>query len=579
VAVLAIVGFHGFPAWITGGFIGVDIFFVISGFLISTIIIGSLERNTFNFGDFYSRRIKRIFPALLVVLISCFILGWFSLLTDEYQQLGKHITAGAGFVSNLFFWAESGYFDNAAETKPLLHLWSLGIEEQFYIFWPVLLWLGSKKRINLGAVILAIAAISFGLNIYQFHRNPTADFYSPQTRFWELLIGAILAYIKIHKSNFLLKLEEKAVLKLNRLFDAQPFEVNMSQLQNGQSFLGAVLIVISALVITKGKAFPGFLALLPTLGAVLIISAGAKAWLNRTILSNRILVWIGLISYPLYLWHWPVLTFARILFEETPSAGITIGLIAFSFILAWLTYRFVEKPLRFGEYSNVMPIMLAIMMGGVGFVGYITFIKAGLPVRYHLSINDPLIRGRYADRKGEAMQCQDLVSLGSQIPETYFSKTKGDPTVAVLGDSHAGRLFSGFRNSTNDQFSEVIALYATSCKMSTSFFEEPERCKEFLKTSLAFIKSTPSIKYVVITLYYALPDIRKNSESGDRFLDGFGKTIEQLEDSNKQVVFVMDNPELKQSPKLCIPYPLKLRELYKDRPLFCSGATDTDFEF
>lgn len=165
IAILSVVGFHAFPDWVKGGFIGVDIFFVISGYLISTIIFDSLEHNRFSFVEFYSHRIKRIFPALLLVLISCFIFGWFTLLADEYKQLGKHIAGGAGFVSNFIFWNESGYFDNAAQTKPLLHLWSLGIEEQFYIIWPWLLWFTWKKRLNFLTITIAVAIISFGLNI------------------------------------------------------------------------------------------------------------------------------------------------------------------------------------------------------------------------------------------------------------------------------------------------------------------------------------------------------------------------------------------------------------------------------
>src|SRR5260370_40148903 len=146
VAVLLVVGFHAFPDWVKGGFIGVDIFFVISGFLISTIIFENLERNSFSFIAFYSRRIRRIFPALLVVLIAAFAIGRFTLLPDEYRQLGKHIAGGAGFVANFVLWNESGYFDRAAETKPLPHLWSLGIEEQFYIVFPLLLWLAWQRR-------------------------------------------------------------------------------------------------------------------------------------------------------------------------------------------------------------------------------------------------------------------------------------------------------------------------------------------------------------------------------------------------------------------------------------------------
>ncbi|MFA6121206.1 MAG: acyltransferase, partial [Sideroxydans sp.] len=190
IAILAVVGFHAFPTWVKGGFIGVDVFFVISGFLISTIIFGSLSRDAFSFAEFYARRIKRIFPALFLVLVASFVFGWFALLADEYKQLGKHIAGGAGFVSNFVLWGESGYFDNAAETKPLLHLWSLGIEEQFYFVWPLLLWFAWKRRFNLLTIALVVAVVSFALNVFTVRSDPVAAFYSPLTRFWELMVGS-----------------------------------------------------------------------------------------------------------------------------------------------------------------------------------------------------------------------------------------------------------------------------------------------------------------------------------------------------------------------------------------------------
>ncbi len=194
VAVLSVVAFHAFPAWMKGGFIGVDVFFVISGFLITTIIFENLDRGTFSFAEFYARRIKRIFPALLLVLVASFAFGWFSLLADEYKQLGKHIAAGAGFVSNLVLWSELGYFDNSAETKPLLHLWSLGIEEQFYIAWPFFLWLAWKRNFSFLTLTILVAFLSFYLNFNGIKKDAVATFYSPQTRFWELLAGSILAW-------------------------------------------------------------------------------------------------------------------------------------------------------------------------------------------------------------------------------------------------------------------------------------------------------------------------------------------------------------------------------------------------
>ena len=189
---------------------GVDVFFVISGFLISTIIFENLESDTFSFSEFYARRIKRIFPSLLLILIASYVFGWFILLADEYKQLGKHIAAGAGFISNFVLWNEAGYFDNSAETKPLLHLWSLGIEEQFYIVWPFIIWFAWRKKFNLLTLTIIVALVSFALNIKGVKQDLVATFYSPQTRFWELLSGSVLAWFALYKkdsfSNFKLRM-------------------------------------------------------------------------------------------------------------------------------------------------------------------------------------------------------------------------------------------------------------------------------------------------------------------------------------------------------------------------------------
>ena len=278
IAILSVIGFHAFPDWVRGGFIGVDIFFVISGFLISTIILDSLKRYSFSFVEFYSRRVKRIFPALILVLLASFACGWFALLPDEYEQLGKHIAAGGGFVANFAIWNESGYFDNAADTKPLLHLWSLGIEEQFYIIWPLLLWATWKCRFNLLLTTVLVATISFALNIGTSNSDVVAAFYAPHTRFWELLIGAHLAYLRVF---------HQSIPRAPKTGDG-----------NLRSFVGAALLAVAMSLITKERAFPGWWALLPTVGTALMISAGSQAWLNRAVLSNRVLVWFGLSSYP-----------------------------------------------------------------------------------------------------------------------------------------------------------------------------------------------------------------------------------------------------------------------------------------
>jgi peptidoglycan/LPS O-acetylase OafA/YrhL len=343
VAVSIVVLFHAFPNLLKGGFIGVDIFFVISGYLISTIIITNLENKSFSFIEFYKRRIKRIFPALLLVLLICLIYGWYILLPDEYQQLGLHVFGGAGFISNLILWNESGYFDNAANTKPLLHLWSLGIEEQFYIIWPLLLYFVWKNKKSFLITTLILVLISFATNIWLINDHKTAAFYSPLSRFWELLIGGLLAYISI---------------KRNKFFQHH---------NNTKSIFGFIILFISIFLINEERVFPGWWAILPTLSAFLIISAGQDALLNKIILSNRIMVTIGLISYPLYLWHWPILIMGKLTKSSVLNPQERIYLIILSIFFAWLTYRFIELSIRNGKFK--ISLKLAVSMFIVGLTG------------------------------------------------------------------------------------------------------------------------------------------------------------------------------------------------------------------
>ena len=370
VAVLSVVAFHAFPSGMKGGFIGVDVFFVISGFLISTIIFENLERGTFSFTEFYARRVRRIFPSLSVVLLTCIGVGWLVLFPDELNQLGKHIIAGAGFVSNLVLWSEAGYFDNSAETKPLLHLWSLGIEEQFYIIWPLFLWFLWKRNFNSITFTVSIAFISFYLNIKGVKPDPVATFYSPQTRFWELLCGGILAWFLLYKkSKFSIISLRLGYLFSKIIYRKQPIS-NDRLFLSFISFLGFFILVYGFWRINKTLNFPGKWAIIPILGAMLIILAGPKAWVNQKILSNKIAVWFGLISFPLYLWHWPLLSFARIVENGVPARSIRILAVLLSIALAWLTMKLVEKPFRFGErrarlkVATLCGLMIAIGFGG-----------------------------------------------------------------------------------------------------------------------------------------------------------------------------------------------------------------------
>jgi peptidoglycan/LPS O-acetylase OafA/YrhL len=479
IAVLSVLIFHAFPEWLSGSFVGVDIFFVISGYLISTILFENIAQGRFSFKAFYVRRINRIFPALFLVLTAAYAFGWLNLLADDFAQLGKHIAGGAGFVSNLILWNESGYFDKAAEVKPLLHLWSLGIEEQFYIFWPIFIYFLSRKAIkekNLGAssnvsgnasgntktlwlAMIAVAAVSFVLNIALVASFPVATFYSPITRFWELLFGSLLAYWILYS----------------------PVAKRVSDIQrNIASVIGLGLIIVGVIALNQKSLFPGWWALLPTLGATLLIAAGPGAWCNRYILSLRIMVWVGLISFPLYLWHWPLLALARIQEGGNLPVSDRATLVAVSIVLSWLTYQFVEKPIRFGaKYRTQKNVALVILMVLIGYLGFNCFDRKGIEFRHKFFIKQ--ISSYTFDKVAEQRQrtCF-LMDKGDDV--TNFSKVcihDERPFKLVLwGDSHGGSIYPGFSEleRQNDQIG-VTQFTAAGCGGLLPTEEQGDFCR------------------------------------------------------------------------------------------------------
>ena len=363
IAVLAVVIFHAFPKTITGGFVGVDVFFVISGYLISSIIFSQLATGEFSFKRFYIHRIRRIFPALILVLVACTFFAWFVLFSDEYQQLAKHVLGGAGFISNYLSLDETGYFDTASEKKPLLHLWSLSIEEQFYLLWPpMLLVLWKYFRFRL-AIIIFLTGISFALNVLNVGANETWTFYSPQTRFWELSAGAVLAYLSVFRV-------------------PRPVALSGTAVAEAASVAGLALIVLALFLITQADAFPGLWALIPVCGTCMTIAAGPQTWLNRRLLSNRLMIAIGSISYPLYLWHWPILSFENYFGDDAVHGDLARAVaVACSFGLAWLTFVLVEKPIRFGPSGGLKAIACLSTMTLIAASGALIYLQNGFPFR------------------------------------------------------------------------------------------------------------------------------------------------------------------------------------------------------
>ncbi len=544
IAVLSVVVFHAFPSYMPGGFVGVDIFFVISGFLISGIIFENLERDTFSFIEFYSRRIKRIFPALFLVLIASLCLGWFALFADEYKQLGKHIAGGAGFIANFLFWKESGYFDNAAETKPLLHLWSLAIEEQFYIAWPFILWFVWKKKINVFISIITILCISFLLNISKVNSDAVAAFYMPQTRFWELLIGSVLAYSMVY---------------------VKVPEVNSNIPRNVRSLLGMILIIVGVFIITKQKEFPGWWAGLPTIGAALVISAGREAWFNRFILSNRVVVWIGLISYPLYLWHWPLLSFARIIDSGFASTRIVrVIAVILSIIFAWLTYRLIEKPIRFGEHSRIKTIVLFLLMIVVGYSGYLCYAHDGLEFRLSIANsqnkNFETIQHNLAGISIEYQE-NEICSKRYPFPErekykTFFCVQNKDekPTILLIGSSFANHLYLGLTQNSN--FTHHTILSIGNCEPAWASSDECFGHKEQQSLINGIVENSGSIQYAILSGLKEFSENEKVKSVTDAgYISLLKKKIDFLESHSIKVIIFMPHLRLSYDPRKCFSRP------------------------
>lgn len=461
VAVSAVVIFHAFPSVLPGGFIGVDIFFVISGFLISSIIYGSLANESFSFSKFYDRRIKRIFPALIIILIFSISLGWYVLFPEEYKKLGVHVAGGSGFISNILLWNESGYFDTAAETKPLLHLWSLGIEEQFYIFWPVLLLAARKVRLNLLVAAIILTAVSFYYNIEKSSTDSVSAFYMPYTRAWELLVGSCLAYVQI----------------------GNKWLSNKKTAKNNACSIAGILAIVLGFYLTNNKSlFPGWLAALPVIGTALVIAAGSGSWINKNILSFRPIVWIGLISFPIYLWHWPLIVLLKMVTIEPPSVAQRLCVVLSSVILAWATYRAVEIPLRRVKNQNIVTTGLSVTIIIIAFSGLTVYELNGIPSRFPAEIQD-LANFHYNPAEGARVgKCW----LDASAPYDGFSTEClkiSDNTevknILIWGDSHAGRLYTGFdllakdkynvMQSTRDACPPILDFGYENCKTSNAY--------------------------------------------------------------------------------------------------------------
>ena len=581
-AILLVVGFHAFPDYIKSGFIGVDIFFIISGFLITTSISYSFSQDDFSFLDFYSRRIKRIFPALITVLVAVYLIGWFTLLSGEYKQLGAHIAGGAAFISNFLLWHESGYFDNLSEMKPLLHLWSLAIEEQFYILWPLLLWATWRSRLNQIYVALALTIASFALNLRAII-NPVMDFYSPITRFWEVLLGSTLALIMVSNSQ-----PRFCFTWLHIMLDLQPFQRLSKLLRNFRvkhnyagcyfhplvkqvvSFTGATILAVGLTLIDKTRPYPGLWALLPAIGTTLIIIGGCwGAWLNSTVLASPILIWFGQISFPLYLWHWPLLSILQIVNGGEAPIEFRVAIILGSIILAWITYKLIESPIRFGllRKSPATSIILVVSIAIVGGVGLELMRREGLPLRSAAVLQEEVIgdighEEFYQYHRNNFFKCTPEALWAKALPwrgvvRCFQSRNNEIKEIAIIGDSHAEHLFLGLAEKSPAN----IVYYI---KNSLPYYANKDFAEIF-----DYVLSDSSIRTVIIAAsWYGRLHELPPGKSLEVFL---GATMKKLTAAGKKVYIVDDVPNFPYTPVKC-----KYRRKFSSATNCVVGIGDTE---
>ena len=429
IAVLAVVGYHAAPSFARGGYIGVDVFFVISGFVITSVILRERDAGAFSVWHFYARRIRRLFPTFSLVLIATGLLGWFYLLPHEFQNLGKHIFTGTAYYTNFMLNRELGYFDAAADEKPLLHLWSLSVEEQFYIVWPILLLLVRDRR-SLALIVAGLMIASFSWGLYTLSRNHGSAFYHPQYRVWELGLGSLLA------------------------ITAARWPADRTRTATLLSSVGLLLIVGTVFFLADQERFPGIYALIPTLGAAFIIAAGPGSAINRFALGHPAIVYIGLISYPLYLWHWPLLSFAHILGQGTNPVVIST-IVVLSLVLAAATYTFVERPVRRSGAAFVSPVLVMVTVL-VEIVGSAIYRDKFAP-RLHDAVYRDIDLAFSDWGFGDGLVLDRVVGNA-----WYHSAGKGADTLLVVGDSNAEQYWARLQFVLRDRGAQRPVLFVTA---------------------------------------------------------------------------------------------------------------------
>jgi peptidoglycan/LPS O-acetylase OafA/YrhL len=503
-AVLPVIAFHFLilPKISSGGFVGVDIFFVISGYLITGSILHDINRKTYSVVDFYNRRIRRIFPALFAVFVFCIIVSFFCSFPSEAAKISQSILSSVFFVSNYLFYSQSGYFDRNSETNPLLHMWSLSVEEQFYVIFPVAIYLlrdfSDKARVKL---LLAVTLASLVASIWMVSTNTSAAFFLVQYRAWELLIGSLLAV--------------GAIPNLTRQWQAELVGVS-----------GIALIILSIYLISSNTPFPGLAALAPCLGAAAVIHSGtATKTLTSRVLAFFPIRFVGLISYSLYLWHWPLIVFYRLVVASEPTRSEKGGLLIACVLAATISWKFIEKPFREKPYK-LKPYGTVVAGGAVMILTAATSLVLPSVIegvfRYPSRAIEVLSYAKIDESHMRVGKCFFLSSDIAKMTDNNCLEIKPNaPNFLIIGDSHAAHLWFGLQTS----YPAVNFLQATVAGC-TPILEEKSRsptCADMMQYIFQGFLPDVHLDGIIISARWksdlVLPELIKTANAARSYAD------------------------------------------------------------
>lgn len=535
IAVIPVILFHaGFKSF-SGGFVGVDVFFVISGYLITTILIDDIERDRFNIITFYERRARRILPALFFVMICCMPFAYWLLTPFDLREFSQSVFATSIFSSNIYFFLKSGYFDVASELKPLLHTWSLAVEEQYYVVFPLFLclaWRLGKKSLFWLIVIMTI--VSLALSEFGWRHAPSANFYLLPTRAWELFAGSIAAFL-IH---------EHGVRKNNLI-----------------SLTGLVAILFSIFFFDHDTPFPSAYAVLPVTGVLAVVLFGAKGTITARLLSSKAFVWPGLISYSAYLWHQPLFAFTRIYYLEDLTTLAMLTLSALSLILAAFSWKFVEQPFRDRQSPFVTRKRIFVgSMAGIFFLGSLGIwghFERGFPQR-----NETFIR--LAQNGGLSFECS-----GAAI-SAQMCKTTPQPEIAIWGDSYAMHFVKAVENAVGDKGIHQLTL--SGCPPVPGYTKGARKtkitCQDFNTMVSNYLKTPES--HALKTIFISHNGDLTNT---DKFGDLFAGTIHTLKKLGYRIILVTPTVRNKEN-NTCINRAVRSRSGFENCSFELSNASN-----